>query len=176
MVGFIMRKIIFFKYLAVIFIVIFLITFLLLENRYFFSFDNKTFTVWNTKKGVYIIPDKYYKLNFPSNNYLKTSSNTDLIIFIDKNNIFYIFSNNCDIPYKVDVNLKETKYVLYPYTDKEENYNNLKKYETNNQYAVFNYEALDNWGFVRERNETSFREILTADLKWTLQRIIIGLL
>lgn len=146
--------------------------FALFENRYFFQFNNRWFTIWDTKDGCYIILDKYKSLLFPKRNYVIIDSKIDIKIFVDDKDIYHLFSHNCSNGYSPKANFTAIDFVIHPYETKESNYKNMEFYETN-KFPYFRYEALTNWGHVKEKQSCE-QEILTYDLKWILQRFFLG--
>ncbi len=165
----------FLKFCAIVLIIGFFISFFLIESRYFFKFNSMNFTVWYTPNGTYIIPCKYYKLTFPTDNYLRMLGYQDLNIFIDENETFHIFDS---APYGMDceeseVTLKNIKYVLHLYSQNRELF---ELFKNKKDCARFDYEAFDNYGIIKEKNEEEYKEVLTSDYKWLFQRLLIGIL
>ena len=147
----------FFKFFAVIFIIGFYISFFLIENRYFVKFNSMDFTVWDTLNGTYIIPCKYYKLTFPADDYIRMPGNQSLTIFIDENETFHIFDSasygmDCE---KSEVTLKNINYALYLYS---QNHELFELFRNKKDYARFDYDALENYGIIQEKNEEEYKE------------------
>lgn len=147
---------------------------LILENRYYVNFDNKTFTVWDTADGCYIIPSKYKKLMPPKENFIKMESNIELIIFVDDDDTYNIFCNHCYYDgCKPEVTLTEINYKVYAWESKDP-YSKMKIFEESD-CSYFDYEAKENWGHVKEKGDASVKFVLTADLRWFAQRFITGM-
>ncbi len=148
--------------------------FALLESRYFFQFNNRWFTIWNTKNGSYLIFSKYNGLFFPKNNYILFDDRINIIIFVDDENTYHFFSYDCIAGYSPEANLKDISILIHQNKTKESNFAEMKFYE-NAKFSYFDYYARDNWGHVKE-NQNRVQEVLTDDLKWTLQRFLLGML
>lgn len=148
----------------------------LLQHRYFFTMNNTEFTVWNTVKGVYIIPGKYEKKIIPKKNYIRTSSRVELILFIDEQGIYKIFNHNCYGPIEADVTLENIEFEVFPYVDNLSNYSNMEPFENRVDVCYFRYDAVDNYGTVREKNNSKEKVVLERDIKWIRQRFLLGII
>ncbi len=148
---------------------------MLLENRYFFQFNDRYFTVWNTKDGCYLILNKYRSLRIPHDNYALIDSRIDIKIFADKEDKYHLFSNNTYYDgYIPTAKFSDVSFIIHPHETTELNYKEIEFYEQAD-FPYFEYECLNNWGHVKnEKNDV--QEVLTYDLKWILQRVLLGVL
>lgn len=150
--------------------------FSIIQYRSFFQFNNSVFTVWNTRNGCYIILGHYKRPKLPQKNYIRTDSRVELELVIDSDNVFHIFSNECySLGFEPEVSFDEIKYIVYPFESRNENTEKIAIFSENYINGVFSYEALDNWGFVREKNEKEKVEVLRSNTFCVLQRFILGL-
>jgi hypothetical protein len=157
-----------------IFLIIFILIFNLFENRYFFQFNNKWFTVWNTKDGCYLILNKYRGLRIPHDNYALIDSRIDIKIFVDEENSYHLFSDNTYYDgYIPAAKFSDVSFVVHPYATRELNYKEMEFYEQAD-FPYFEYECLNNWGHVKD-DASDVHEVLTYDAKWILQRFLLGI-
>ena len=150
------------KYLIFCLIFLFFVLFFVFatfENRYYFKFNNKDFTIWNTKKGCYLILEKYKGLNYPKDNYCLFDNKINITIFVDNQNVYHIFSYNCNNGYTPKTSFTDISYCIHPYITKEANIQEIELYENSN-FPYFDYYARDNWGNIKEKN-SEYYEVLT---------------
>ncbi|MBL7760514.1 MAG: hypothetical protein JNK08_07445 [Sediminibacterium sp.] len=116
------------KKLIIIGIIIALLVVWIGEKRKFYHIgNNKYVTVWKTFGGVcYVVPDKYYGLVKPSDNFIETTNDNYLVLFFSQevpNQIIY-WKNRQDKLVKIK-NKSTDKIVFVDYMSNHDSLRNL---------------------------------------------------
>lgn len=113
------------KRLIILFVFIALLSLWYGEKRSFYCLDNnKCITVWKTYGNTcYIIPDKYYGLFKPSDNYIETSNTNDITIYWSEKLPKSVIVR-CETNYEIK-NVEKVKISIHDFNDKDKEFREI---------------------------------------------------